>query len=76
MTYQYEPFIDMRLTSSMASFASEFTFILSAEGEITYVSPTAQYVLKYEKEMCSQELFSYVHHDDIPLLMGKLRLGF
>lgn len=72
VTYQYEPFIDMRLTSSMASLASEFTFILSAEGEITYVSPTAQYVLKYEKEMCSQELFSYVHHDDIPLLMEKL----
>lgn len=72
VTYQYEPFIDMCLTSSMASLASEFTFILSAEGEITYVSPTAQYVLKYEKEMCSQELFSYVHHDDIPLLMEKL----
>ncbi|WP_181520159.1 putative bifunctional diguanylate cyclase/phosphodiesterase [Anoxybacillus ayderensis] len=71
-TYQYEPFIDMRLTSSIASLASEFTFILSAEGEITYVSPTAQYVLKCTEEVCSHELFSFVHHEDIPLLMEKL----
>ncbi len=62
----------MRLTSSIASLASEFTFILSAEGEITYVSPTAQYVLKCTEEVCSHELFSFVHHEDIPLLMEKL----
>lgn len=34
VTYRDAPFIDMRLTSSMASMASEFTFILSSEGEI------------------------------------------
>ncbi|ACJ33705.1 Multidomain signal transduction protein (contains PAS, GGDEF and EAL domains) [Anoxybacillus flavithermus WK1] len=70
--YRDAPFIDMRLTSSMASMASEFTFILSSEGEITYVSPSAQHVLKCAEEVCNHELFSFVHHDDIPLLMEKL----
>ncbi|WP_035044881.1 bifunctional diguanylate cyclase/phosphodiesterase [Anoxybacillus flavithermus] len=72
VTYQYEPFTDARLASSLAFLASEFTFILSADGEITYVSPAAQYVLKCDKEVCGHELFSYVHHDDVPLLMEKL----
>ncbi|PIC05050.1 GGDEF domain-containing protein [Anoxybacillus flavithermus] len=72
VTYQHEPFIDMRLTASLSSMASEFTFILSSEGEITYVSPSARHVLKCAEEVCNHELFSFVHHDDIPMLMEKL----
>ncbi|MBB5355388.1 diguanylate cyclase (GGDEF)-like protein/PAS domain S-box-containing protein [Anoxybacillus mongoliensis] len=74
VTYQHEPFIDMRLTSSLSSIASEFTFILSSDGEITYVSPSAQHVLKCKEEVCNHELFSFVHHDDIPILMEKLHM--
>lgn len=59
----------------IAEHSSDYILILSNEGKVTYISPSFENTFGIVREEClKNDLFRYVHPEDVLLLQEKLQM--